>query len=93
MITISVGQGEDVPKFKVHKEFAIYHSPALKAAFNSSFVEGQTQEYCLHDINEEVARLFTTWLYTQKVEVFEEDENERMNIEDQQEEYTNLSKL
>lgn len=81
------------PNSKVHKEFAIYHSPVLKAAFNSNFIEGKTQEYGLHDINEEVARLLTTWLYTQKVEVFEEDENERMDIEEQQEEYTSLSKL
>ena len=36
-------------KFIIHKEFACYVSPVFDAAFNSNFVEGQTQTYKLDD--------------------------------------------
>lgn len=56
--------------FVVHKDFACYHSPVLKAAFNSDFLEGQLQEYRL-DISgsaKNVVRILVNWFYTQKLE-------------------------
>lgn len=43
---------------------ASFHSPVLKAAFNSSFIEGQTQEYRFHGVREETLRLLVHWLYS-----------------------------
>jgi hypothetical protein len=53
----------------VHKEFACYHSPVLKAAFDGEFIESKTKTYELHDIEGPVAQLFVNWLYTQKVDL------------------------
>ena len=50
-------------------EFVCYYSPALRAAFNSSFVEGQTQTYRLEDISTNAFRLFVQWLYSQKIDL------------------------
>lgn len=48
----------------------------LDAAFNSGFVEGQTQTYTLDDIGPRAFRLLVQWLYTQKlgvsIEMYEE---------------------
>lgn len=48
-------------------EFACYHSPVLDAAFNSSFIEGQTQTYRLEDVGINTFRLFVNWLYSGKI--------------------------
>lgn len=55
----------------VHKEFAVHHSPVLKAAFNSNFIEGQTQTYRLDDISIPAATLLVQWLYFQALIVQE----------------------
>lgn len=60
-----VGNDGDEEKFMVHREHVCSYSPVLKAAFNSSFVEGQTQSYRLDDIRPDSFRLFVQWLYTQ----------------------------
>ena len=49
----------------IDKEHVSHYSPVLNAAFNSSFVEGQTQSYNLDDIRPDAFRLFVQWLYTQ----------------------------
>lgn len=60
---------QDNPKkFLVHKSFVCYHSPVLKAAFNSKFEEGETQTYKLADVTVPVFWLFVKWLYTQNLE-------------------------
>jgi BTB/POZ domain len=46
-------------------EFACYHSPVLRAAFNSAFLEGQTQIYRLDDVSPTACRLLVKWLYSQ----------------------------
>jgi hypothetical protein len=46
----------------------------LRAAFNSSFVEGQTQTYRLNDIGPDAFRLLVLWLYSQKIDVHLEDD-------------------
>jgi hypothetical protein len=38
-VILSAGKSDQ--KFIVHKKFACYYSPVLKAAFNSNFIEGQ----------------------------------------------------
>lgn len=52
----------------MHKDFAVHYSPALKAAFASAFVEGQTQTYRFEDTTEEAIRLLVHWMYTQQLD-------------------------
>ncbi|KAG4442582.1 hypothetical protein IFR05_001912 [Cadophora sp. M221] len=55
-------------------EFACAHSSVLKAAFNSEFIEGQTQTYHLKDTSTEAFRLLVQWFYTQKFDVFDKSD-------------------
>jgi hypothetical protein len=57
VVTIYAGQQEEAKPFLIHKDFARHHSPVLKAAFNSDFLEGRTQNYWLEEENEEAIRL------------------------------------
>ena len=68
-VTFFIGEGDNPTKFLVHKEFACHYSPVLKRAFNSEFVEGQTQTYRLEDTTEQAFRLLVQWLYSQKFEL------------------------
>lgn len=65
-MTFLVGPGEDPTTFLVHKEVACKHSPVFAAAFNSDFIEGQTQTYQLEDTTVEVFRLLVQWLYSER---------------------------
>ncbi|TVY73305.1 hypothetical protein LSUE1_G005519 [Lachnellula suecica] len=58
-------------KFVVHKEFAC-QSPVFKVAFNSVFIEGQTQTYTLGNTTEAVVRLLVNWFYTLKLDISEQ---------------------
>jgi len=69
MVTFLIGETGSEEPFKVHKEFACYYSPVLRAAFNSSFLEGQTQTYRLEDIGVNAFRLLVQWLYSQNMDV------------------------
>jgi hypothetical protein len=42
-VTITVSSHDCKETFIVYKEFLCYYSPFFDAAFNSSFIEGQTQ--------------------------------------------------
>ena len=66
----------------MHKEFACHHSPVLKAAFNSNFLEGQTQLYTLQDPGETTGRLFVHWLYFQQLDILDHDDWESKDKED-----------
>jgi hypothetical protein len=44
----------------------------LNAAFNSSFVEGQTQTYRIDDTHPDAFRLFVQWFYTQDFHTLDE---------------------
>lgn len=69
-VTFIVGDDEPPAEFMVHKEVVCYHSSVLKAAVNTEqFVEGQTQAYTLTDVSEDTFRLFVQWLYGQKTEL------------------------
>ncbi len=47
------------------QEHVCHYSPLFKAAFSSSFVEGQTQEYRVEDTTPATFRLLVEWLYRQ----------------------------
>jgi len=76
LVTILVGK-EKKP-FAIHKEVASY-SPVLKAAFNSDFLEGQTQTYILEDASVGGFQLVTQWLYRQAFKsLFTKEELDKM---------------
>ncbi|ESZ95327.1 hypothetical protein SBOR_4261 [Sclerotinia borealis F-4128] len=66
MVTFIIGVGEDQENFLIHKQVACQHSEIWDRAFNSSFIEGQTQTYCVEDTNVEVFRLLMQWVYQEK---------------------------
>ncbi|KAH6671105.1 hypothetical protein B0J14DRAFT_515200, partial [Halenospora varia] len=67
MVTFIVGEDDNVQKFSVHKEFACRNSPVLDRAFNSEFIEGQTQTYTLEDNTPAAFRFFVQFLYQEKM--------------------------
>ncbi|TVY13745.1 hypothetical protein LARI1_G008201 [Lachnellula arida] len=89
LVTFKIGKDNKIETFVVHKESACHYSPVLKAAFNSDFIEGQTQTYILEDIGEhsiESFTLFVEWLYTQKLDLLQE----LKDIVDGDKEYRNI---
>ncbi|PMD43738.1 hypothetical protein L207DRAFT_621503 [Hyaloscypha variabilis F] len=66
-VTFRIGTGSARKLFLVHKTLACNASPVLKAAFNSTFVEGQTQIYTMEDIDPGVFESLVKWLYTRKL--------------------------
>lgn len=82
-----IGPGDNPEKFMVHKEVACYHSPVFDAAFNSEFIEGQTQAYRLDDTTPRAFRLLVQWLYGQKLALVQlrqdwtiEDSNKNLTL-------------
>lgn len=73
-MTFYIGKGENMKEFVIHKEFACHYSPVFKAAFNSGFIEDQTQTYQLADTNPQVFQLLVQWLYSQTFELVTKDE-------------------
>ncbi|TVY28164.1 hypothetical protein LHYA1_G002768 [Lachnellula hyalina] len=59
--------GKEAQKFTVHKNLAEHYSPFFTKAFNGGFIEGQTQERVLEDVEPVTFGLVTNWLYTQKI--------------------------
>jgi hypothetical protein len=78
MVTLYAGKSAEL--FKVHKEFACHYSPFLKAAFNSNFVEGQTQTYQCQDTSEVAVRLLIHWFYTQTLDTKPFNANDRQAV-------------
>ncbi|KAE9381304.1 hypothetical protein N431DRAFT_476151 [Stipitochalara longipes BDJ] len=68
LVTFHIGAGTEKQTFLVHKEVATLYSPVLYAAFNSNFLESQTQSYTMDDIEGGVFQLMVQWLYAQKIE-------------------------
>ncbi|KAK0126628.1 hypothetical protein ONS95_008214 [Cadophora gregata] len=69
MVTLTTGSGHSIKNFVVHKNFACHYSPVLRAAFDSNFIEGQTQVYHFQDTEETVVILLVNWLYSQSLVV------------------------
>ncbi|TVY34190.1 hypothetical protein LSUB1_G007683 [Lachnellula subtilissima] len=63
------GRKKTETKFTVHKEVACYHSTVWRAAFKSNFIEGQTQTYQLEDTTSRAFKLLVQWLYSQRIQV------------------------
>jgi hypothetical protein len=63
LVTFLAGGGEEPTKFMVHKEAACKRSPVFAAAFNSMFMESQTQTYQLEDTAVLVFQLLVQWIY------------------------------
>lgn len=62
-----------------------HHSQVLRAAFESSFIEGLTQTYTIKDTSVEAFRLFVQWLYGQKLDIGQlksEEEKEMLRAKD-----------
>lgn len=55
----------------VHKEVACYYSAVLGVAFNSTFIEGQTQKYTLEDTTPRAVRLLVQWMYGRKLHLIQ----------------------
>ncbi|CZR67381.1 uncharacterized protein PAC_17280 [Phialocephala subalpina] len=69
LVKLFAGITPEARSFNVHKNFATYHSPVLRAAFNSSFIEGQTQTYRFEDdFEHEVINLLANWFYAQQID-------------------------
>ncbi|KAF7949514.1 uncharacterized protein EAE97_003023 [Botrytis byssoidea] len=66
MVTFIVGTGDKQETFQIHKQIACEHSEVWNRAFNSVFVEGQTQTYRIEDTVPEVFRLLTQWVYREE---------------------------
>jgi hypothetical protein len=56
-------------KFLIHKDFICYYSEFFAAAFNGSFMEGQSQIMTFDNIDPKAFRLLVDWLYIQRFEV------------------------
>jgi hypothetical protein len=69
LVTLYVGNKNDGLKLVIHKDFACHYSPVFEKAFNSVFVEGQTQTYVLHGTTKEAAQLLVYWIYTQTLDM------------------------
>ena len=68
-VTFLIGPEPNPAKFVVRREFACYHSKVLNTAFNSNFIEGQTQTYRLEDTTPGTFKLLVQWLYMQKLKI------------------------
>jgi hypothetical protein len=53
--------------FRVHKNYICHYSPYFDAAFNGSFIEGETQVLELEDTEPKIFGIFVNWLYTQDI--------------------------
>lgn len=69
MVTFIIGTGDKQEIFQIHKQIACEHSEVWNRAFNSVFVEGQTQTYRIEDTGPEVFRLLTQWVYRDKCDL------------------------
>jgi hypothetical protein len=79
LVTITAGAGTNEKNFLIHKKFARHYSPIFATAFESKFIEGQTQTYKLDDVAGTVVQLLIQWLYTKR---FDPDFDPHANPED-----------
>ncbi len=56
MVILEAVNDESQKSQKVHRDVACHYSPIFKAAFNSNFVEGQTQTYRLEDVSQQTVK-------------------------------------
>lgn len=51
----------------VQKSFLCHYSPFFNAAFNGRFIEGETQEMTLEDVETDIFDLLVRWVYEQRI--------------------------
>jgi len=61
MVTIKVDT-EEKP-FPIQKELLMYQSKYFRAAFEGGFNEADDRTVTLEDVDEDLFRLFSNWLY------------------------------
>ncbi|CZT42869.1 uncharacterized protein RSE6_02821 [Rhynchosporium secalis] len=69
LVTLISGQGEADTKFLLHKEVVCRHSKVVKSAFESAFVEDQTQIYRLRESTKEAVTYLMQYMCSQKLEI------------------------
>jgi hypothetical protein len=89
MVTFIIGKDPDQENFMVHKEHACRYSPVLDKAFNSTFKEGETQNYTMDDASVEAFRMFVQWIYSQKLNVSVHNEGTWMTVWELQDDPSN----
>ncbi|KUJ07471.1 uncharacterized protein LY89DRAFT_742703 [Mollisia scopiformis] len=62
-VKIHIGPGNKKESFMLQKSLICFHSPVFDRAFNGSFLEGQTQEMTMEDVEVEIFHLLVTWMY------------------------------
>lgn len=68
IVTIIIGKDDKKKTYLVHKGFACHHSPVLDRAFNSCFIEEQTQVYTIDDFEyTEAFAVIQTWMYSESL--------------------------
>lgn len=79
VVTLIAKDNDIETKFVVHKDFACHYCPIFRAAFNSDFLEGQTQTYTLSDTTATTMRFLVEWIYTQSLTItqFENKKSDR----------------
>lgn len=82
IVTIYAGDDDTAPSYVIQKELACFYCPVFKAAFNSSFQEGQSQTYFLGETSKVAVRLLVNWLYNQAVLSFQLGQREAFENED-----------
>ncbi|KAK0100224.1 hypothetical protein ONS95_008189 [Cadophora gregata] len=87
LVTFLVGPGPDPTEFIAHKEFVCRHSKVLEAAFNSGFIEGQSQTYRLEDTSPAAFRLLMEWFYLEKLTLLQTSPGYVLDVTDMQQEF------
>ncbi|CZR51160.1 uncharacterized protein PAC_01035 [Phialocephala subalpina] len=77
--------GIDHIKFAIHEEFSRKDTEAFQAALQSGFIQIKNEKYIIEDTSEEAFRLFSQYLYSNKIIVtcHNKDEEDDTNHEDQ----------
>lgn len=66
-VTIIVNKGAHKETFVVHKCLVDHYSSFFKTAFDSKFIEGETQSMTIEDIESSAFGLLVHWIYTQSL--------------------------
>lgn len=61
-----MGMGGGKKSFDIPKNIAVSQSPFFAAAFEGDFIEGETQELTLEDVDTDVFKLLLKWMYQNK---------------------------
>lgn len=93
LVTFIIGKNGETVNFTAHKEVICCHSPVLEAAFNSNFIEGQTQTCRLEDTTEDAFKLFMQWIYSQRLTLKQLDDCWTTVEAEEVSEYMNLMGL